>query len=327
MRVRGKKVSLLLLIAIMIMAVSIPVKAAPSYDVQITSNVSTIKQGESVEITIKLKDIVDISGGVAGLSAKLEYDTAKLEKVGDGQALGGFMLVEGNTIELAKYPGVTTDTEIAKFTFKAKDTVTGDAYIKLSGVEIANGVDTIPLGKNVTKTITITAKQQEPQNPPVVLSNNNNLSKLSVDGNIVANFDKNTLTYTLAEVENTKTSINITAESEDTKAKVEGVGQKNLNVGENTFVVVVTAEDGTQKSYKINITRKALVADEGNTDQEDNKEDDTQKEEDNKQEDNTGSNEEKLPQTGVGSTIVIALAVLTISSRIFYGLYKRYKDI
>jgi hypothetical protein len=254
MKIGRKQIISVIIIAIMMFILCNTVKAAASYKVELTGN-TTVKAGEQIEITIKVKDIVDIEGGVAGLSAKLEYDETKLEKVGEGQSLNGFMLVEGETIELVKYPGVTTETEIAKFVFKAKANVAGTAEIRLSNVTIANGTETIELGENVTKTVEVTAETNTP-----IKSSNNNLSSLSVDGKAVTNFNKSTLSYTLSAVANSKTSIKIEAAAEDSKSKITGTGTKNLSVGNNSFNIVVTAEDGTQKTYVIKVERKAAAS-------------------------------------------------------------------
>lgn len=83
-------------------------------------------------------------------------------------------------------------------------------------------------------------------------SSNTNLSKLTIDGK---NITKNNNTYTL-EVSNYVEKVNIAATAADSKSKVTGTGSKNLNVGKNTFDVVVTAENGNKTTYKVIITRK-----------------------------------------------------------------------
>ena len=90
------------------------------------------------------------------------------------------------------------------------------------------------------------------------LSHNANLSDLKVDGVTVTGFDADTLTYNLAAVANSKTSITITATAEDTNATVSGqTGSQALSVGNNSYNIMVTAEDGeTKKTYTINITRE-----------------------------------------------------------------------
>lgn len=92
------------------------------------------------------------------------------------------------------------------------------------------------------------------------------LSALSVTGaDITPAFYAETLSYT-ASVANSVASVTITATANDGKAVVTGdVGEKALSVGENTFTVTVTAEDGTTvKNYTITITR-AAASTSGNT--------------------------------------------------------------
>lgn len=86
-------------------------------------------------------------------------------------------------------------------------------------------------------------------------SSDNNLSDLKVDGTTVPGFNVNTLEYTLTNVANDKTSINISATLSDSKATITGTGNKNLIVGDNEFKIIVTAEDNTQKEYKIKVRR------------------------------------------------------------------------
>ena len=49
--------------------------------------------------------------------------------------------------------------------------------------------------------------------------------------------------------------IHISASAEDDKAIVTGAGAKALKVGENNYSIIITAEDGTTKEYKITIIR------------------------------------------------------------------------
>ncbi|MGI5974056.1 MAG: cadherin-like beta sandwich domain-containing protein, partial [Oscillospiraceae bacterium] len=83
------------------------------------------------------------------------------------------------------------------------------------------------------------------------------LSALTVTGaTITPAFSADTLAYT-ASVVNSATSVTIAATANGSKAVVTGnVGVKALTVGENTFTVTVTAEDGsTTKSYAVTIVR------------------------------------------------------------------------
>lgn len=85
------------------------------------------------------------------------------------------------------------------------------------------------------------------------------LSALTVSGaTITPAFSADTLVYT-ASVANSVTSVTIAATADGSKAVVTGnVGVKALSVGENTFTVTATAEDGsTTKSYAVTIVRAA----------------------------------------------------------------------
>ena len=68
-------------------------------------------------------------------------------------------------------------------------------------------------------------------------------------------FNGNT-TYN-TQVENSVSKIEIKANSNDDKATISGIGTKNLNVGNNSFIIKVTAENGDTKNYVIVINRKA----------------------------------------------------------------------
>lgn len=82
----------------------------------------------------------------------------------------------------------------------------------------------------------------------------NNLTDLTVDG--VSIYEDDKTEYILADVPYTKTSIDIGATLSDSDASVSGIGKKGLTTGENTFEVVVTAQNGNEKTYTIKITRE-----------------------------------------------------------------------
>jgi len=111
-----------------------------------------------------------------------------------------------------------------------------------------------------TKTYTITVRRQ---------SNNAYLSGLAVsEGTLSPSFDKNETRYTV-NVPNEITSLRVTPTVEDSLASVEVNGQSvtssnpdveiNLNAGNNTISVTVTAEDGTTKVYTITVRRSFNV--------------------------------------------------------------------
>ena len=84
-------------------------------------------------------------------------------------------------------------------------------------------------------------------------SSNNNLSSLKVDGTSVSGFSQSDTSYDLGSTDNA--SISISATPADSKASVSGTGTKNLVYGLNSFNVVVTAENGSTKTYALSINR------------------------------------------------------------------------
>ena len=66
---------------------------------------------------------------------------------------------------------------------------------------------------------------------------------------------KNAITSYNVTVPNSVDSVEVYATAKDPKAKLEGTGKIKLQTGKNVAQVTVTAEDGTKKTFTINITR------------------------------------------------------------------------
>lgn len=86
-------------------------------------------------------------------------------------------------------------------------------------------------------------------------SSNANLSDLGIKPHDFTGFKNATTSYEVAVPEDTD-SVEVYAKAQDAKAKITGTGKKKLEKGENKVEVVVTAEDGTKKTYTINIIRE-----------------------------------------------------------------------
>lgn len=89
-------------------------------------------------------------------------------------------------------------------------------------------------------------------------SNDARLSQLTVSqGTLRPDFKSDVFNYTVA-VSNSVKEIKLEAVAIDEKATVVGTGTKSLQVGKNTFTIVVTAEDGTTtQTYTVVVTRAA----------------------------------------------------------------------
>lgn len=129
----------------------------------------------------------------------------------------------------------------------------------------------IKVGRNIfyeevkTYTINVTRKyvdksaNNEPTNntPPaeeVKKSNNNYLSELKLSNGTLV-FDNEKTEYKVTVAYNIE-KIEVTTKTEDGKVKFEITGNEELKVGENTITIKVTAEDDSEREYKIEVIRK-----------------------------------------------------------------------
>lgn len=137
-----------------------------------------------------------------------------------------------------------------------KATITGDIGSK--GLNIGTNTFRINVvaenGSKKTYTITIVRESDQKQDTtPGNKNSNNNLSSLFVTNTNIA-FDKNTTVYNLTT---TASSTYISASRETTTATITGdTGKHDLKVGKNQFIIRVIAENGSKKTYTINITRE-----------------------------------------------------------------------
>ena len=82
-------------------------------------------------------------------------------------------------------------------------------------------------------------------------SKNNYLKSLSIEGyELNPTFDKETLEYTV-ELEPGTEKINVSATVEDKTASVKGTGEVTITEGTNVINIIVTAENGNERTYKI----------------------------------------------------------------------------
>ena len=94
-------------------------------------------------------------------------------------------------------------------------------------------------------------------------SSNANLSNLGIRPNDFSGFTPGTTTYNVTVPEDVE-SVEVYATAQDSNASISGTGNKTLEYGENALNVVVTAEDGTIKTYTINVTREGEETNETN---------------------------------------------------------------
>lgn len=89
----------------------------------------------------------------------------------------------------------------------------------------------------------------------VSLSSNNYIKDLKIK-NYKINFNKDKLEYSI-KINNKLDKLDINVILDDTKSSYEIVGNKNLKSGNNLISIIVTAEDGSVRTYTLNASKKA----------------------------------------------------------------------
>ena len=89
------------------------------------------------------------------------------------------------------------------------------------------------------------------------LDTTNTLDSITVSDCTLDPVFNNATTEYSCTVKNNVTTVNVNATATSSKSKVRGLGTKDLTVGKNTLPIRVIAEDGSEKIYNVNVTRKA----------------------------------------------------------------------
>lgn len=122
----------------------------------------------------------------------------------------------------------------------------------------SNAIDVVVTAEDGTSTKTYTIMVERETPGP---SSNADLASLSVSaGTLSPSFDSDTTDYSV-NVGFSVSDVTVGATAAHTKASVtSGAGSHSLSFGSNLIDVVVEAEDGTEKTYSISITRAAPSA-------------------------------------------------------------------
>lgn len=231
-----KKVFYILTISVLLL---IPSKVYAANDVSISCGKTKLNKNEETSCTISVNNLnfkaTDITGKIK-TGNNLSITSSSYDR-SVWLSLASNFTVED--LDLMKNE-VTSNTSlvIATFKVKASANATGTSTITFDNVAMGNdSYQSIPLA---SRTVNFS-----------FTSNVNTLSALSVSGaNIDFSPDKTTYNLTLDTA-----SVTINATPTHSGARVTGAGNRNLNYGNNAINVVVTAEDGSTKTYTINITR------------------------------------------------------------------------
>ena len=204
--------------------------------ISVTAGQSSVKVGNTVAFTITVPSNTQAWTYQVAWSDNLTYVSGDTEPMG----------FEGNSTR-------------NQLIFKANGEGTGKAWIAGGSYS----TDRQPYDASGSATVSIVSASQPSQgydhgdfddDPPTPSkSSNNALASLTVSaGELAPAFDPTITDYTLSLPLRTN-KITFTATPSDSKATVQGDGEVALRGGENKVAVVVTAEDGSAKTYNITV--------------------------------------------------------------------------
>lgn len=231
-----KGIALLVALVVMLSVFTFSVSAAGS---SVAFSKSNLKVGETLTVTARFS--TSSNDPMYGLEGYITYDPSVIEFVsGDNCNL----LTNGKVKVVLQSAGKTNLTETVKFkTLKA-----GKSSIALEQFVYVNKDD-------AEKTLSGSSAVVTVSNPSAAASSNANLKSLIVSaGTLTPKFDPNVTEYNIT-IKNDITELWVSTTKADAKASVTVEGSKDMKVGLNKRVVVVTAENGTTKRYTLNITR------------------------------------------------------------------------
>lgn len=256
----------LLTLCICLMTPQMHAKAA-SGKTTIAVSASSLNIGQTVTVTAKA---LSASGDSAYANMVLTYDAGILEFVSCNATYGG----GGGSISVASDSFSVTLKAIAagkaSISLSATDGVifsTAEELDSMAGSSTSVTVKNEAAGSNTGNNSSAGNNGSSGSNGNAGNGSNTNTAALSADNSLKAltispgtlspAFKGSTTKYTAA-VDNSVTSIAVSATPVNEKATVESVtGNTNLAVGANVVKIVVKAENGTTATYKITVTRQA----------------------------------------------------------------------
>lgn len=266
--------NLIIIISVFIVSTifSISVFGATQNFTMSVSGPSSATKGSNITLTYTASNLESISNGFDGYEGYINYDSSKLEFVSATNSVSGWVIYTSKLTNKIKFMGYddnppnnskNSDTQIFTATFKVLTTAdVGETTLTMDTIKGSTGSGTRIVANDFTKTITINEET-------IAKSSNANLGSLKVtnNGNIIAlspEFNKNTTSYTI-NVSNDIDNVIINGTPEDTNAKItSGIGETSLYVGNNPITIAVQAENGSTKTYNINIVRKNVLSSDSN---------------------------------------------------------------
>ena len=227
---KRKKIVITLLTILTVMALMISKSfAAGSYSASLTPNNSKVSKGSELKVTLKLSGI-SVDGGINGVVGTLKFDTDILTlSKSDVKGLDGWTVTyneDNKKLEIDSAEAITTDKEIATFTFKVKDNTTAtNAAIQLVSISAANStLDNAISISDISTNITIGTS----------IGGNNNSS----NSNSISNDTNNSTSNTTGNQTNNNTARNSVANTVSKESNTTTVNNENMPyTGASDYIV------------------------------------------------------------------------------------------
>ena len=164
------------------------------------------------------------------------------------------LTVNGNNITVSDKMEFTTYDETANIVATPNYEGAKIQYENNKQLEIGNNIINIKVTSagGLTKTYELNIIRQK------VLSTNNNIKKITIDGKEYK-FKDNTIKDLFITSNNKSLNIEVTPEDENAKITIEG--NDNLKAGDNTITIICQAENGDTQKYYINYHKSMVLTD------------------------------------------------------------------
>lgn len=311
---RMKKLSKILVMLVMtIMCVVVMSNIALASGAKL-EGVSEVREGDKLEVTVVIPD-----AGQYRVEGMFSYDENNFVLEAIELKMENWMVeIEGDKFvatDETKANPTSENSAIITATFSIKSSVKPGDLVKLS-VENLKSNDGITEKRYDTLTHKITMRSP--------ISTNNALYELIVtDYNLIPEFNKDVMEYSIGEVDFTVRDLEISANPEDYQAVVTIENNTSLKVGDNLIKINVQAEDGSVRTYTISANRKV------NEEPKEEIKDESNESEDKVNQDKDSDKEAEDKDTGLPGwmIVVFVLVGVAIGGVICYFVIRKMKNM
>ncbi len=229
-----KRIVLLVIVICLFVSV-IPLSVSAS---SASVSAGTYNVGDTVKVSIRYT----ADNNIASVEGTLSYNSSVLQYAGISGVPADDAVVSGGSVHFLD-TAFSGNTKTGSYTVTFKAIAVGTSSMGLN-IEGGDSSQAYPAKANSV----VTVKTPEP-------SSNANLSSITVtNATLSPGFSSNTTNY-VAIAKYSVDKVTIKATAVHNKANIVGAGTFDIKVGDNNHTITVTAENGTKKSYEVNVKR------------------------------------------------------------------------